>query len=93
MTSPRPSGRPTHGLHMYHIRTDRLDLDHLIDMIRMMSGGLESIQSRQFEALSPFGVDSSISATRSSGPSGCSHPRRCRRHGVAPRREEKVIRW
>ena len=40
----------TMDLEEYHIRSDRLDLDHLIDMIGMMSGDLESIQSRQFQS-------------------------------------------
>jgi hypothetical protein len=44
----------TMDLEEYHTRTDRLDLDHLIDMIRMMSGDLESIQRRQFESTQLF---------------------------------------
>src|SRR5207244_2077591 len=37
----------TMDLEAYHIRSDRLDLDHLIAMIRMMACDLESIQLRQ----------------------------------------------
>jgi hypothetical protein len=44
----------TMDLEAYHIRADRLNLDHLIDMIRMMSGDLESIQRRQFESTQSF---------------------------------------
>jgi hypothetical protein len=41
-------------LEAYHIRADRLDLDHLVDLIRMMSGDLESVQRRQFESTRSF---------------------------------------
>jgi polysaccharide pyruvyl transferase WcaK-like protein len=44
----------TMDMEAYHIRTDRLDLDHLIEMIRFMSGDLESIQKRQFESVQLF---------------------------------------
>jgi len=44
----------TMDLEAFHIRSDRLDLDHLIAMIRMMAGDLEAIQLRQFESTQSF---------------------------------------
>ena len=35
----------------YHVRADRLDLDHLVDMIRVLFGDLHSHQRKQFEAV------------------------------------------
>jgi len=40
----------TMDLEAYHVRTDRLNLDNLINMIRMMSNDLESIQRQQFQS-------------------------------------------
>jgi glycosyltransferase involved in cell wall biosynthesis len=40
----------TMDLEEFHIRTDQLELDNLIDRIRMMFNGLESIQYKQFES-------------------------------------------
>jgi hypothetical protein len=40
----------TMDLEAYHIRADRLDLDHLIAMIGTMAADLESVQERQFQS-------------------------------------------
>jgi polysaccharide pyruvyl transferase WcaK-like protein len=39
----------TMGLETFHIRSDHLDLNHLVDVIRMMTGDLASVQLRQVE--------------------------------------------
>ena len=77
----------TMDLEEYHVRTDRLDLDQLIAMIRTMSGQLESIQRKQFERPSCSGAAFSISAIKSSDLSSRfqrRHRRRCRSVLQAP---------